>query len=135
MISFNDDKNNSKGSQLGGTGLAISKSTNNLDIALEYSFWVASETCQIDTFYKSGGQPGHLKAWENEVVNSDCKNFFINTLDTLQKSWLRPRYDGYMYFQDKAGTLINNFLKEEIALELTLDSLLTEFERSFSVNK
>jgi len=135
MISFNDDKNNSKGSQLGGTGLAISKSTNNLDIALEYSFWVASETCQIDTFYKSGGQPGHLKAWQNEVVNNDCKNFFINTLDTLQKSWLRPRYDGYMYFQDKAGTLINNFLKEEIALELTLDGLLTEFERSFSVNK
>ena len=38
MISFNDDKNNCKGSQLGGTGLAISKSTKNLDIALEYSF-------------------------------------------------------------------------------------------------
>ena len=135
MISFNDDKNNSMGSQLGGTGLAISKSTKNLDTALEYSFWVASETCQIDTFYKSGGQPGHLKAWQNEVVNNDCKNFFINTLDTLQKSWLRPRYDGYMYFQDKAGTLINNFLKDEIALEQTLDGLLTEFERSFSVNK
>ena len=135
MISFNDDKNNCKGSQLGGTGLAISKTTKHLDIALEYSFWVASEVCQTDTFYKSGGQPGHLKAWQNEDVNNNCNNFFINTLNTLQKSWLRPRYDGYMYFQDKAGTLINNFLKDEIALEQTLDGLLTEFERSFSVNK
>ena len=40
-----------------------------------------------------------------------------------------------MYFQDKAGTLINNFLKDQTALEQTLDGLLTEFERSFSVNK
>ena len=135
MISFNEDKNNCKGSQLGGTGLAISKTTKHLDIALEYSFWVASEVCQTDTFYKSGGQPGHLKAWQSEDVNNNCNNFFINTLNTLQKSWLRPRYDGYMYFQDKAGTLINNFLKDEIALEQTLDSLLMEFERSFSVNK
>ena len=135
MISFNEDKNNCKGSQLGGTGLAISKTTKQLDIALEYSFWVASEVCQTDTFYKSGGQPGHLKAWQSEDVNNNCNNFFINTLNTLQKSWLRPRYDGYMYFQDKAGTLINNFLKDEIALEQTLDGLLTEFERSFGVNK
>ena len=135
MISFNEDKNNCKGSQLGGTGLAISKTTKHLDIALDYSFWVASEVCQTDTFYKSGGQPGHLKAWQSEDVNNNSNNFFINTLNTLQKSWLRPRYDGYMYFQDKAGTLINNFLKDEIALEQTLDSLLMEFERSFSVNK
>ena len=61
MISFDEDKNNCKGSQIGGTGLAISKSTKYLEIALEYSFWVASEICQTDTFYKSGGQPGHLK--------------------------------------------------------------------------
>ena len=135
MISFNEDKNNCKGSQLGGTGLAISKTTKHLDIALEYSFWVASEVCQTDTFYKSGGQPGHLKAWQSEDVNNNCNNFFINTLNTLQKSWLRPRYDGYMYFQDKAGTLINNFLKDDIVLEQTLNGLLTEFERSFSVNK
>jgi len=135
MISFNEYKNNCKGSQLGGTGLAISKNTKHLDIALEYSFWVASEVCQTDTFYKSGGQPGHLKAWQNEEVNNNCNNFFINTLDTLQKSWLRPRYDGYMYFQDKAGNIINNFLKDKTALEQTLDGLLTEFERSFSVNK
>ena len=134
MISFDEDKNNCKGSQIGGTGLAISKSTKYLEIALEYSFWVASEICQTDTFYKSGGQPGHLKAWQNKEINDDSKNFFMNTLDTLQKSWLRPRYDGYMYFQDKAGTIINNFLKDNLTLEQALDNLLKEFERSFSVN-
>ena len=135
MISFDENKNNCKGSQIGGTGLAISKNTQHLDIALEYTFWVASESCQINQFYYSGGQPGHLKAWQNSNINEDCENFFINTLDTLQNSWLRPRYDGYMYFQDIGGTIINNFLKDEISLEQTFNSLLDEFERSFSVNK
>ena len=40
-----------------------------------------------------------------------------------------------MYFQDIGGTIINNFLKDEISLEQTFNSLLDEFERSFSVNK
>ena len=103
-------------------------------MALEYTFWVASEVCQKDIFYKSGGQPGHLKAWQYEDINKDCANFFTNTLKTLEKSWLRPRYDGYMYYQDKGGTLINNFLRNEISLEKTIENLFIEFERSFSVN-
>ena len=135
MISFNENPNNCKGSQIGGTGLAISKSTKYLEVALEYSFWVASEDCQSDLFYFAGGQPGHLKAWQNEKINNNCENFFSNTLLTLQKSWLRPRYDGYMYYQDKGGTLINSYLKGENNLEITFDNLLREFERSFSVNK
>jgi len=135
MISFDEEIGNCKGSQIGGTGLAISKNTKHLEIALKYSFWVASESCQCNQFYSSGGQPGHLKAWQNRKINNDCENFFTNTLDTLEKSWLRPRYDGYMYFQDIGGTLINNFLKDHITLEETLQSLLKEFERSFSVNK
>ena len=134
MISFNNDKNDCKGSQIGGTGLAISKSSKNIEMALEYSFWVASEVCQKDIFYKSGGQPGHLKAWQYEDINKDCANFFTNTLKTLEKSWLRPRYDGYMYYQDKGGTLINKFLKNEISLDKTIENLFIEFERSFSVN-
>ena len=38
-----------------------------------------------------------------------------------------------MYFQDKAGTIINTF-KDNLTLEQALDNLLKEFERSFSVN-
>ena len=44
--SFNGKENNYSGSQLGGTGLAISKSTKHLKTALKYSFWVASANCQ-----------------------------------------------------------------------------------------
>ena len=56
-------------------------------------------------------------------------------MKTLDKSWLRPRYDGYMYYQDKAGTLINNFLKGENSIDFTVNAMKKEFDKSFYVNK
>tara|TARA_Y100001970_G_scaffold293500_1_gene440773 strand:+ start:18136 stop:19284 length:1149 start_codon:yes stop_codon:yes gene_type:complete len=133
--SFNADRSNITGSQLGGTGLAISKNTNYLEAALEYSFWVASESCQKDLYYHSGGQPGHLQAWENENINNNCNNFFKNTLSTLKKSWLRPRYDGYMYYQDIGGTLINNYLRGNTSIDFTFKEMKKEFDKSLYVNQ
>ena len=133
--SFNGKENNCSGSQLGGTGLAISKSTKHLKTALKYCFWVASENCQRGLYYDSGGQPGNVLAWRDDKINENCNDFFKNTLKTLDKSWLRPRYDGYMYYQDKAGTLINNFLKGENSIDFTVKEMKKEFDKSFYVNK
>ena len=133
--SFNGKENNCSGSQLGGTGLAISKSTKHLKTALKYCFWVASENCQRGLYYDSGGQPGNALAWRDDKINENCNNFFKSTLKTLDKSWLRPRYDGYMYYQDKAGTLINNFLKGENSIDFTVNAMKKEFDKSFYVNK
>ena len=70
---------------LGGTGLAISKSTKHLKTALKYSFWVASANCQRELYYDSGGQPGNVLAWRDDKINENCNNFFKNTLKTLEK--------------------------------------------------
>tara|TARA_B100001123_G_scaffold72806_2_gene81839 strand:+ start:109 stop:1134 length:1026 start_codon:yes stop_codon:yes gene_type:complete len=133
--SFNEEKNNCKGSQIGGTGLAISSKSKNKEVALDYAFYVASEICQKDLFYFSGGQPGHISAWKDQNINIDCNNFFEDTLDTLEKAWLRPRYDGYMYFQDVGGTIINNYLSSGESEISVFDNLTKEFEKSFYVNK
>jgi len=133
--SFNEEKNNCKGSQIGGTGLAISSKSKHKDIALDYSFYVASKNCQKDLYYFSGGQPGHINAWKDQNINIDCNNFFADTLETLEKAWLRPRHDGYMYFQDVGGTIINNYLKSEENEVPVFDNLTKEFEKSFYVNK
>ena len=133
--SFDENNNNCKGAQLGGTGLAISKETKNIEIALDYVFWVASEECQKTLYYYSGGQPGHIKAWKDKNINNDCNNFFINTLKTLENAWLRPRFDGYMYFQDIAGTIINDYLKNDKQADITIDKLIMEFEKSLNVNE
>ena len=133
--SFNQDENNCSGSQIGGTGIAISKQTKNKGIALKYSFWIASAECQRSLYYFSGGQPGNLDAWQDKSVNLDSDDFFKGTLETLNKSWLRPRYDGYMYYQDLAGTIINKYLSSDTSAESVIDELKVEFEKSFYVNR
>ena len=133
--SFDENINNCKGAQIGGTGLAISKKTKNIEIALEYVFWVASEECQKDSYYYLGGQPAHIEAWKDKNINNNCNNFFINTLKTLENAWLRPRFDGYMYFQDIAGTIINDYLKNDKQADITIDKIIMEFEKSLNVNQ
>jgi multiple sugar transport system substrate-binding protein len=36
--------------------------------------------------------------------------FFADTLSTLDEAWLRPRYSGYIPFQDEAGQIVHRYL-------------------------
>jgi multiple sugar transport system substrate-binding protein len=58
----------------------------------------------------AGGQPGHINAWTSEEVNGYCGNFFANTLGAIESAYLRPRYDGFMEFQDQAGAMLHEAL-------------------------
>lgn len=108
MISL-DGKTNLR-STLGGTGLAISSKCENLATAVEYAKFVGSPACQSSLYFESGGQPGHLAAWQNDEVNRQSYNYFTNTLPALQRAFLRPRYHGSMFFQDHAGDVVRNYL-------------------------
>ena len=72
---------------------------------------------------------------KNEKNNIDSLSFFNGTLKTLEQAWLRPTYDGYMYFQDVAGTIINKYLATGNDINIVIDQLTLEFEKSFNVNK
>ncbi|MCR9065974.1 MAG: extracellular solute-binding protein [Cytophagales bacterium] len=120
----------SKGiSTLGGTGLAISAQCNQVDIALQYAEMVASPQCQESLYFEVGGQPGHRRAWLSDYTNQLSNNYFKNTLPTLDRAFLRPRYAGHMYFQDRAGAPIREYLmkggNEEVLLQELNDLYLT----------
>ncbi|AUP80524.1 ABC transporter substrate-binding protein [Flavivirga eckloniae] len=97
-------------STLGGTGLAVSAETKEIETVMKYVEYVGSEACQKTVFFDNGGQPGHRKAWTDDHTNSQTANFFKNTLPGLDRAFLRPRYNGHMYFQDRAGAPIRNYL-------------------------
>lgn len=97
-------------STLGGTGLAISQRCQNLDVAVSYIEYVASPECQKGLYYSSGGQPACRPAWQDASINTHSNQFFSNTLSTVQEAYLRPRYNGYLYFQDHAGHVVHEFL-------------------------
>jgi len=94
-------------STLGGAGLAISSCCRQPVAALEYCRFVASPECQAGLYFESGGQPGHRQAWLDPEVNRRSNQFFQNTLATLDDAWLRPRWHGYLDFQDAAGPIVH----------------------------
>jgi len=97
-------------STLGGAGLAISAYCRDVTTAAAYCMFTASERCQCGLYYDSGGQPGHRKAWLNDRTNRESNYFFRNTLATLDEAWLRPRWNGYLQFQEQASHLLHEFV-------------------------
>lgn len=117
-------------STLGGTGLAISTRCQHLDTALAYAGYVAAPETQRTLYVASGGQPGHRAAWEDDAMNAACGDFFRDTLPTLDEAYLRPRYDGYMYFQDHAGPLAHTYLRDGGDARAVLGDLDALYHRS-----
>lgn len=99
-------------STLGGTGLAVSESSQEKQWAVKFAQEVVSGEIQSTLYTETGGQPGHLKAWMSESNNRLTNDFFKNTLDTLQNAYIRPRYNKYLHFQDHAGDPIQQFLRD-----------------------
>lgn len=95
---------------IGGTGLAVSAFSRHSAEALAFSEWVVSPTIQSTFYVEHGGQPGHRSAWINERANRLTNSFFYSLLPAMERGYMRPRYDGYLYFQDHAGDAVQEFL-------------------------
>jgi len=123
-------KNGPRGTVIGGTGIAVSAQCKAPDIAVDYAFWIAGAECQAELYFSAGGQPGHAAAWDSDSCNAASDNFFRNTRATLDSAWLRPRYDGYMGFQDRGGDIIHAHLRGEADATTTLNTLQAAYRES-----
>lgn len=114
VISFTDmvriGSNEKLRTTLGGTGLAISLECKHLETALQYAQYAADPATQQTVYVHNGGQPGHRSAWMDEEVNRSCGSYFRATLPALDRSFLRPRYSGYLHFQDHAGDDVRDYV-------------------------
>ena len=97
-------------STIGGTGLSVSAYSQHKEWAVRFAEAVASEECQSTFYVQHGGQPGHKAAWKNEAANQLCNQFFRNVLPAMENGYIRPRYHGYLHFQDRAGEPLHHFL-------------------------
>jgi multiple sugar transport system substrate-binding protein len=117
---------------LGGTGLAVSARCGFRETAVDFARYAASPEIQATLYWQSGGQPGHRQAWLNPDANKTCSGFFANTLSTLENAYLRPRYDGYLAFQDEAGAAVREFLMRGGGVENLARDLNSLYRRSVS---
>lgn len=117
-------------SVLGGAGLAISASCKDPQSALKYAQFTASPSIQGGIYFESGGQPGHRSAWVDPEVNNRCNSYFKNTLETLDRSIQRPKYPGYMFFQDNASPLVHGCIAKRTSIRKTVTALQNLFQES-----
>ena len=116
-LKYTDIPANTKGvsgALLGGAGIAVSATARDINAARAFAFWVASAEVQRGVYYEAGGQPGNAVAWEDEHMNADSWDFFTGTRATLEGAYVRPRYAGYVEFQDRTSPWVTQVLRGEI---------------------
>jgi multiple sugar transport system substrate-binding protein len=107
VVSFNGKK---LCTTIGGTGLSVSSFSKHKEEAIRFAAMTVSGPCQSGIYVQNGGQPGHRSAWIDEEANRLTGNFFTTVLPLMERGYVRPRYHGYLHFQDHAGTPLQQCL-------------------------
>jgi len=110
------------GSTIGGTGLAVSARGQDIDAALDYVRFAAELSTQR-AFADHHGQPALRAVWLDDAVNARFGGCYRDTLATIDACWMRPRYNGYLAFQEKAGELVEAHLRGTMGEIALLDRL------------
>ena len=119
------------GSALGGTGIAVSAYSSQPRAAREFAYWVATDAIQSGPYAAAGGQPANAVAWADSSVNTPVHGFYINTRATLEGSWIRPRHDGYMGFQEAGAQRLLTALRVGERATTAIAALNQLFRESF----
>lgn len=117
-------------STIGGTGLAVSAFSQQKTWAVKFAEEVVSGRCQSTFYVQHGGQPGHRLAWESPEANALCNRYFTNVLPAMENGYMRPRYNGYLHFQDHAGDPVQEYMMKGGNAQHVLDKINLMYKRS-----
>lgn len=127
VVSFNEKKLRTT---IGGTGLAVSAFSKHKEVAIEFAAMVVSGECQRTLYIQHGGQPGHRSAWLDKDANHLTHDFFKNILPVMDNGYVRPRYNGYLHFQDHAGIPLQKCLMENCDPAIALEEMNRIYRQS-----
>lgn len=127
VVSFNGNRLRTT---IGGTGLAVSSFSKNKEAAINFAMMVASAKCQQTIYVQHGGQPGHRSAWVDEDANRLTHDFFKSVLPVMDNGYVRPRYNGYLHFQDHAGIPLQKCLMGDMDTMTTLNEMNNIYQQS-----
>jgi multiple sugar transport system substrate-binding protein len=116
------------GSILGGTGIGVSFRTAMTPELKSYLLWLVSSETQRGFLPRWDGQPCLRSAWLDSEVNRQWNSFYIDTAETVEHAWVRPRFPGYIKFQTEASALLRTGLLAQGPASTLLQQLSTVFE-------
>jgi multiple sugar transport system substrate-binding protein len=119
---------------IGGTGISVSAFSHHKQAAIDFASYVVSGNCQSTLYVQNGGQPGHLSAWKDEAANYITNDFFKQLLPVMENGYVRPRYNGYLHFQDNAGYILQQCLLNNSEPIQILKEMNSIYQESF-INK
>lgn len=120
---------------IGGTGIAVSAHSKYIPQSMEFLSYVCAGSTQCTLYVQHGGQPGHGAAWNNDGANELTHNFFKNCLPAMQRGYLRPRYNGYLHFQDRAGTPLQQYMMGRLTANDALAEMNIYYRQSKKIEK
>lgn len=112
-----------RGSVLGGTGLAVSAKCEPTPELIGHIMRYVSDSVQKTLVVENGGQPSNARAWHDARANALTSNFFDGTFATVSTAYVRPKYDGYIHFQDSSSALIREGLVADASAEKIFDAV------------
>jgi multiple sugar transport system substrate-binding protein len=108
---------------LGGVGLCVSRRCKEPEAVAEVLRFVAGSANQTGLYLQAGGQPAHRDAWTQATTERVCPNFFGATLESLDRSFVRPRLKAFPGFQRDGGKLLHElFQKPDMSDDAVLDA-------------
>lgn len=108
---------------LGGAGLAVSALCPTRETAAKFVTFSASGPVQRGLYWQTGGQPAHRAAWSDSENDRQSGGFLSRTLPALDRAWLRPRFPGYLHFQEHAAHAVHRAVCRLTTIGETVDKL------------
>lgn len=115
---------------LGGTGISISSECKEIELALDFSLYCASANVQANIYTYAGGQPARKEAWLSEELIPFTGGFFSDSYQSHENALMRPRYNGYVPLQEKAGVPLQQFILGETSQKKTWDFITQYYHES-----
>ncbi len=108
---------------LGGTGIAISSGSREIELALDFSLYCANAHTQSNIYTYAGGQPVRSEAWRSENLTFFSGGFFPDSYLSHENALVRPRYNGYVSLQEKAGVPLQQFIIGDISADKAWETI------------
>ncbi|MGW1347117.1 hypothetical protein ACWCOV_39105 [Kribbella sp. NPDC002412] len=116
---------------LGGTGLAVTPRAYSRVLAVtKYVRGLLDVGVQLDTVSTVGAQSATAAVWASDVVDKAWNGHYSATVGTLMTSYVRPRFDGWIAFQDELSSRVRELLCSAVDVGTAVDRIEDDYRRA-----